>query len=294
LKNKERKTVETRKALRAMLKKREVVLAPGAWDPLNALIVESLGFKVCYMGGWITGAHLGVTEPMTTLTEMVENASRIVKVIKIPLIVDADAGFGDPLHTMRCVREFEFAGVSAIHIEDQLYPKRAHYHKGIKHVVPLDEFLEKLRAALEARTDPDFVIIARTDSRNMVGGSLKETIERCQAFVEAGVDMISPHITDIEEMKVLRREIPDIPIMDWVSRKVAEELDLQIVLDPLVAMVPAVEATLAHYQRFMETGDSKITPHVSEVMEKIQGLIRLPEYYKIEEATTEGRWQPDE
>jgi 2-methylisocitrate lyase-like PEP mutase family enzyme len=285
--------METRRALRAMLKKREVILAPGAWDPLNALIVESLGFKVCYMGGWITGAHLGITEPLTTLNEMVENAARIVKVIKIPLIVDADAGFGDALHTMRCVREFEFAGVSAIHIEDQVYPKRAHYHKGIKHVVPLDEFLEKLHAALEARTDPDFIIIARTDSRNMVGGSLKETIERCQAFVEAGVDMISPHITDIEEFKVLRRELPDVPVMDWVSRQVAEELDLQIVLDPLVAMVPAVEATMAHYRKFMETGDSKITPHVGEVMEKIQSLIRLPEYYKVEEATTERRWQPE-
>jgi len=89
--------VKTRKALRALLKKREVILAPGAWDPLNALIVESLGFKACYMGGWIAGAHLGTTEPLTTLTEMVENALRVVKVIKIPLIVDADSGFGEPL-----------------------------------------------------------------------------------------------------------------------------------------------------------------------------------------------------
>lgn len=281
--------METRKALRAMLKKRKPVLAPGAWDPLNALIVESLGFKVCYMGGWITGAHLAITEPMTTLTEMVENAARVVKVIKIPLIVDADAGFGDALHTMRCVREFEFAGVAAIHIEDQVYPKRAHYHKGVKHVVPLDEFLDKIHAALEARTDPDFVIIARTDSRNMVGGSLKETIERCQAFAEAGVDMISPHITNIEEYRIFRREVPDIPIMEWISREFAEELDMQIVLDPLIGIVASTEATIEHYRNFMETGDSKITPHVNAVMEKIQELIHLPEYYRVEEETTEGR-----
>jgi 2-methylisocitrate lyase-like PEP mutase family enzyme len=283
--------METRKALRAMLKNRKPVLAPGAWDPLNALIVESLGFKVCYMGGWITGAHLAITEPMTTLTEMVENAARVVKVIKIPLIVDADAGFGDALHTMRSVREFEFAGVAAIHIEDQVYPKRAHYHKGVKHVVPLDEFLDKISAALEARTDPDFVIIARTDSRNMVGGSLKETIDRCQALVEAGVDMISPHITDIDEYKTFRREVPDIPIMEWISREFAEELDMQIVLDPLIGIVASVEATIEHYRNFMETGDSKITPHVNAIMEKIQELIHLPEYYRVEEETTEGRWQ---
>ncbi|MFC2070578.1 oxaloacetate decarboxylase [Chloroflexota bacterium] len=282
--------METRKALRTMLEKREVILAPGAWDPLNALIVESLGFKACYMGGWVIGAHLGITEPLTTLTEAVETAERVVKVIKIPLIVDADAGYGDALHTMRCVREFEFAGVSAIHIEDQLYPKRAHYHKGIKHIVPLDEFLEKLHAALEARTDPDFVIIARTDARGMVDGSLKETIERCQAFVEAGVDVISPHISDAEEMKALRREIPDIPIMDWVSRKVAEELGLQIVLDPFGAMIPAVEATLNYYQRFLETGETERgAPRFWEVADKIQSLIHLPEYYKVEEETTEGR-----
>jgi 2-methylisocitrate lyase-like PEP mutase family enzyme len=286
--------METRKALRAILKKRKPVLAPGAWDPLNALIVESLGFKVCYMGGWITGAHLAITEPMTTLTEMVENAARVVKVIKIPLIVDADAGFGDALHTMRCVREFEFAGVAAIHIEDQVYPKRAHYHKGVKHVIPLDEFIDKIRAALEARTDPDFVIIARTDSRNMVGGSLKETIERCQALAEAGVDMISPHITNIEEYRTFRREVPDIPVMEWVSREYAEELDMQIVLDPLIGIVASTEATIEHYRNFMETGDSKITPHVNAVMEKIQELIHLPEYYRVEEETTEGKRQADD
>jgi 2-methylisocitrate lyase-like PEP mutase family enzyme len=285
--------METRKAFRAMIENRKPVLTPGAWDPLNALLVESLGFKACYMGGWITGAHMATTEPMTTMTEMVDCASRVTKLIKIPLIVDADAGFGDALHTMRCVREFEFAGVAAIHIEDQLYPKRAHYHKGVKHVMPLDEFMEKIRAALRARTDPDFVIIARTDSRNMVDGSLKETIERCQAFVEAGVDMISPHITDIDEYRTFRKEVPDIPVMEWISRKYAEELDIQLVLDPLVAITAAYEATKAHYQKFMETGDSKITPHVHELMEKIQELIHFSEYYRIEEETTEARWQKE-
>jgi methylisocitrate lyase len=279
-----------------MLKKRKPILAPGVWDPLNALIVESLGFKACYMGGWAVGAHLGITEPLTTLTEAVDVAVRVTKVIKIPLIVDADAGYGDALHTMKCVREFEFAGVSAIHLEDQLYPKRAHYHKGIKHVVPLEEMLEKLHAALEARTDPDFVIIARTDARGMVGGSLKETIERCQAFVEAGVDMISPHISNVEEFEVLRREIPDIPLMDWVSRKAAEELDIQLVIDPFGAMIPAVAATIDYYQKFLDTGDSRDsnrTPHLGGIAGKIQDLIHLPDYYKIEEATTEARWQKD-
>jgi len=283
--------MEARKALRAMLDRREVILAPGAWDALTALIVESLGFKACYMGGWITGAHLGITEPRMTLTEQVANAAWAVKAIKIPLIVDGDAGYGDALHTMRCVKEFEFAGVSAIHIEDQLFPKRAHYHKGIKHIVPLEEFLEKLHAALEARTDPDFVIIARTDSRGMVGGSLKETIRRCQAFAEAGADVILPEgVADTEELKALRQEIPDVPM--WCrSRKAAEEIGFQIVSNPVGPILAAAGAVTDFYRKFMETGEGGITPRMREDMLKVQELIGLPGYYKVEEATTEKRWK---
>lgn len=283
--------MEVRKALRAMLKRKEVILAPPVYDALTALIVESLGFKACSMGGWITGAHLGITEPRTTLTEQVENAAWAVKAIKIPLITDAGAGFGDALHTMRCVKEFEFAGVSAIHIEDQLYPKRAHYHKGVKHIVPLEEFLEKLRAALEARTDPDFVIIARTDSRGMVGGSLKETIRRCQACVEVGVDVILPMVTDTEELKIVRREVPDVPIMGGRSRKVAEEIGLQIVTSPLASLLAAAGAVMDFYQKYKETGEVKLTPRMNDTKMKIQELIGLTEYYKVEEATTEKRWK---
>lgn len=289
--------MEVRKALRAMLARKEVILAPGAWDALTALIVESLGFKACYMGGWVTGAHLGITEPRTTLTEMVANAAWATKAIKIPLIVDADAGFGDPLHTMRCVKEFEFAGVSAIHIEDQLFPKRAHYHKGIKHTVPLEEMLEKLHAALEARTDPDFVIIARTDARGEVGGSLKETIRRCQAFAEAGVDAIQPFGArmPVEELKIVRREVPNVPIMGTgcPSRKEAEEIGVQIVIHPVGPILVATEAVTDFYREFMETGEitDTFSPRFQKIRTNIQELIGFTEYYGVEEATTEKRWQ---
>src|SRR5512136_2895087 len=109
-----------------------MIVAPGAYDALTAKVVESLGFKAAYMGGWISGAHLCVTEPLMTLTEQVTNASWCTRVLKIPFIVDADAGFGEPVHTYRAVQEFERAGVAAIHIEDLVFPKRAHYHKGIE------------------------------------------------------------------------------------------------------------------------------------------------------------------
>ena len=285
--------MEVRKALRAMLNKREVILAPPVYDALTALIAESLGFKLVSMGGWITGAHLGITEPRMTLTEQVANAAWVVKAVKIPLTTDAGAGFGDALHTMRCVKEFEFAGVSSIHIEDQVYPKRAHYHKGIKHIIPLEEMLEKLHAALEARTDPDFVIIARTDARGMVGGSLKEAIRRCQAFAEAGADVIIPSATDmdVDELKIVKQEIPDVPM--WCqSRKLAEEVGMYgIVTASLGSLLVATKAVTNFYQQFKETGEGELTPEMRKVAMKIQELIKLPEYYKVEEATTEKRWQ---
>ena len=271
--------MEVRKALRAMLNKREVILAPPVYDALTALIAESLGFKLVSMGGWITGAHLGITEPRMTLTEQVANAAWVTKAIKIPLIVDGDAGYGDALHTMRCVKEFEFAGVSAIHIEDQLYPKRAHYHKGIKHIIPLEEFLEKLQAALEARTDPDFVIMARTDAWGMVGGSLKEAIRRCQAFVEAGADVILPMVRNAEELKILVQEIPDVPIMG-----------VHIVLHHLAPLLVAAGAATDYYQKYKETGEIDRAPW-RDIQIKVQELIGLTEYYKVEEATTEKRQQ---
>ena len=287
--------MEVRKALRAMLDRREVILAPGAYDALTALIVEDLGFKVCYMGGWITGAHLGITEPRMTLTEQVANAAWVTKAIKIPLIVDGDAGFGDALHTMRCVKEFEFAGVSGIHIEDQLFPKRASYHKKLKHAIPLEEMLEKLQAALEARTDPDFLIIARTDTRGEVGGSLKEAIRRCQAFAEAGVDIIMPSgsAMDVEELKIVRREVPNIPILgvSAPSRKEAEEIGVQIVIHALGSALAAAKAVTDFYQKYKETGEVDESPETKEIQMKIQGLIGLTEYYKVEEATTEKRWK---
>jgi len=145
--------------------------------------------------------------------------------------------------------------------------------------VPLEEFLEKLHAALEARTDPDFVIMARTDAWGMVGGSLKETIRRCQAFVEAGADVIVPMVRNAEEMKVLVQEIPDVPIMG-----------VHIVLHHLAPLFVAVEAVMDYYQKYKETGEVERTPW-RDIQMKVQELIGLPEYYKVEEATTEKRWQ---
>ena len=122
----------SRPTLRELLKKDEVIVAPGCFDALSAKLVENLGFPAVYLGGWATGAKLGVTEPLTTLTEQVHEAAYITLQCEIPLIVDGNAGFGDATHARRTVLEFMRAGVSAIHIEDQMIPKRVGYHVGVK------------------------------------------------------------------------------------------------------------------------------------------------------------------
>jgi len=179
--------------LKELLKKDGPIVAPGCFDVLTAKIVENMGFPAVYMGGWATGAKLGVTEPLVNLVEQVREAAYVAEQCDIPLIVDGDAGFGDATHTYRTVREFVKAGVAAIHIEDQMIPKRVGYHVGVKYVIPLEEMMVKLRTALAARGNSDMLIIARTDAREAQNGSLEEAIKRAQSFVEAGADVIMPY-----------------------------------------------------------------------------------------------------
>src|SRR6266850_1810125 len=127
--------------LRALLAQGELIVAPGAYDPYTARVIESLDFPVVYLGGFSIGLNLGIGEPLTTLTETVDCAMKAVRIVDIPVVVDAGAGFGDATHTHRTVVEFERAGVAAIHIEDQVFPKRAHYHKGRGRIIPVDEML---------------------------------------------------------------------------------------------------------------------------------------------------------
>ena len=128
------------------------------------------------------------------MTEQVDVAGRVARAVEIPVMTDVGAGYGDPIHVMRAVKEFERAGVAAIHIEDQVFPKRASYHRGLEHIIDLDEFLCKMEFALKAREDDDFVIIARTDAGNAVNGSWKEAARRTRALKELGGRCCSPHV----------------------------------------------------------------------------------------------------
>ena len=174
--------------LRELLAEDGLVMAGGAHDALSACIVQQTGYPLCV----VTGAGVSVCRGypdvgLLSLEESVRNARYIAEAVDIPVIVDADNGYGNAINVRRTVREFEAAGVAGIHIEDQTWPKRCGHMFG-KQVIPKDEMVQKIRAALDARRDPDFVIIARCDAL-MVNG-LEDTLERGEAYLEAGVDML--------------------------------------------------------------------------------------------------------
>jgi 2-methylisocitrate lyase-like PEP mutase family enzyme len=173
--------------LRAKLSDAGMIVAPGAYDCITARLVRQAGYPAVYMTGAGTAGAAGFPDlGLVTMSEMADNAGRMAAAVEIPVIADADAGFGAPMHVYRTVREYERRGVAAIHIEDQAFPKRCGHLDG-KEIVPREEFLAKIRAAVDARRSSDFLVIARTDVRAVDG--MDEAIHRANAAFEAGADM---------------------------------------------------------------------------------------------------------
>ncbi len=289
-------------SVRSDLKKRlqagETIVAPGAYDPISARLIQSLGFDTIYTGGYMSGAHLAVTEPLMTMTEQVEVGARVARSVPLPVICDADAGYGEPVHAMHCVRTFEAAGIAAIHIEDQFFPKRASYHAGLEHVIPRDEFLEKMRYALQARTDPDFLIIGRTDAFTAVEGDMDEAIRRGNALRDLGVDVVMPRgVRQKEDLDTFRRGVPGVPLLviagaDDITVEEYAGLGYQVVIYATTPIIAAVNGMRQVYQSLRDTGHIGINaPQVASMRSEVEALISLPEYQQVEAQTTEREFQ---
>ena len=246
--------------MRQLLSHPGMLIAPGAYDGLTAKLVEQAGFPLVYMTGSGTSAARGFPDfGLLTMTEMVENASVLARSVTIPVIADADTGYGDVLNVTRTVREYEMRNVAGIHIEDQVSPKRCGHLDG-KEIVSRQEFIAKIRAAAAARTDPDFLIIARTDARSVVG--FDEAIARSNEALNAGADMA--FVEAMETMDELR-SIPQLvhgpcllnvvpggktPLFDL---REAEAMGYKLALVPGILFRTAIEACDAALKSLKET-----------------------------------------
>jgi len=285
--------------LRALLASGEFLYMPSATTPIEGRLAEAMGVKVVYTGGYATGASRAITEPLLTMDEQVRVAGEVARAVSVPLIADAGAGFGEPLHTMRTVREFAAGGVAGIHIEDQLFPKRAHYHKYVAHAVPAAEFVDKIRWACRERerTDPDFVIIARSDTCRELG--LDEAVSRVNAAAEVGADLglLFPRDDAEAEAAPKRAKLP----LVWVQSRGNRDgrpiygldrlramgyracIDAQLLLGVAFHHMKEALAEIERTGAYSGIGDNQFTA----LRKEIEDLIGLDDYYQVEAETVE-------
>lgn len=231
---------EKRAELRASLASGILHRFPGAFNPLSARLIEQKGFEGVYISGAVISADLGLPDiGLTTLTEVASRAQQIARMIDVPAIVDADTGFGEPMNVARTVQTLEDAGVAGLHIEDQVNPKRCGHLDG-KQVVDTATALQRIRAAVDARRDPNLLIMARTDVRGVEG--LPAAIDRVKALVDAGADAIFPEaMADLSEFEAVRAAV-EVPILanmtefgksELFTTQQLEDVGINIVIFPV-------------------------------------------------------------
>jgi 2,3-dimethylmalate lyase len=287
----------TTPSLRQRFEAGEMVLAPGCYDALGARLIEEAGFAAAYMTGFgSAAARLGRPDVgLMTLTEMVDNAHRIAEAVDIPVIADADTGYGNPINVIRTVREYEAAGVSAIHLEDQVMPKRCGHMEG-KVVVPAGEMAAKIAAAVAARRSPDFLIIARTDARAVEG--LEQALSRARAYREAGADVLFVEAPQSEaEIEAVARAFPDVPLLfnyaeggktPAVSHAFLRDLGFKLVIFPLTVLLAATGAIRSALARVKADGTPlELVPSLLGFGEFLE-FIGLPEIRELESRFADG------
>jgi methylisocitrate lyase len=281
---------------REMLRHPGIIHAPIAYDPLTARIAEQVGFRCLDLGGYALGASYCVPEPLLSLEEVLAATRRITAAVTIPLMVDGGAGYGDPLHVIRTIQEFERAGAAAVHIEDQVYPKRAHYHKGVEHLISADTMCQKIRCAARARRDPDFVIAARTDAMRTDG--FDDAVRRANLYAEAGADMVMLFPNTPDEARRApaavhaplifvnsegnRLERPIFPVGDLAA------MGYKMVNDAISAVTVVYKSVQELFERLKKTGRTGMDQAVfMKIRKELEDTIGLEEYYRIEEKTVE-------
>lgn len=278
-------------SLRAQLDdKNKIIVLPGVFDALSARIAEQVGFEAMFQTGYGSAAALlGMPDfGFLNAGETVDNARRIIRAVNIPVLVDADTGYGNPLNVWRLVRDLEAAGAAGIFLEDQVWPKRCGHMAG-KDVISRDDYLPKLKAAIEARKSKDFIIVARTDARAPAG--LDEAIERGKAYRKAGADVIFVEAPrSIEELKKVADEI-DAPLVanmieDGVTPTMPArdllKLGYRIAVFPLSGLYGATFAMREVFTELKKTGATKNTRKMMVTFKDFNRFVDLQKYIDLE------------
>ncbi len=277
--------------LRARLAQPNILIAPGAADALTARLIQESGFDAVYAtGAGIANAQFALPDiGLLTMTEMVDQVRRIVDAVEVPVIADADTGYGNPLNVQRTVREYERAGVAAIQLEDQVSPKKCGHFAG-KEVISEQEMTQKLRAAVAARVDPDLVLIARTDSLATAG--YDAAVARARAFAACGADVVFIEApTDREQIATLPRAVGTPLVFNMTegaktpmfSARELQEFGYRIVIYPNTALrvaMHAVQEALAVLRS--EESTASLLPRMASWQER-QRIVRLNDYEKLDQ-----------
>jgi 2,3-dimethylmalate lyase len=292
---------DARPSLSELLASGEMVLAPGCYDALGARLIEEAGFAAAYMTGFGTSAsRLGRPDVgLLTLTEMTDNARRIAQAVEIPVIADADTGYGNPINVIRTIREYEAAGVCAVHIEDQVMPKMCGHMEG-KALIAADEMVAKVQAAVAARRSPDFLIIARTDARAVEG--LEAAIERGRRYREAGADVLFIEAPQsVAEIEAVAAAFDEVPLLfnyaeggktPAVSYEHLGRLGFRLVIFPISTLLVATAAIRAALHRIKQDGSPiELLPSMLPFNDFLE-FIGMPEIRELERRYAASADQP--
>jgi 2,3-dimethylmalate lyase len=283
-----------RTVLRELIARKEIVMAPGAHDAFSAKLAESVGFEVVYMSGFGTAASvLGLPDiGFLTMTEMAANAKRMSDAVSIPVIADADTGYGNHLNVMRTVEEYERGGVAALQIEDQVSPKRCGHMEGHR-LIPAEEMAAKIRAAVRARKDPDLVLIARTDAISAEG--FDEAITRGNLYRDAGADLLFIEApTEVDQLARIPQLIngPTLvnlaPKTPYLHVQKYEEMGYAMAIYPPVSITCVYAALKEKLTELKTEGMNRDGGHGGVPFDELVNFLGLAQYRQIEEEILKG------
>ncbi|MGW1126044.1 methylisocitrate lyase [Streptomyces sp. NPDC002526] len=282
---------ERRRAFREQLASGRLLRVPGAVNPLSARLIQDTGFDAVYLSGAVLAADLGLPDiGLTTSAEVAARAQQTARVTDLPVLVDADTGFGEPMNAARTVQLLEDAGVAGLHLEDQVNPKRCGHLDG-KTLAPREEMARRVRAAVDARRDPDFLLMARTDARSVEG--LDAAIDRAKAYVDAGADAIFPEaLADAAEYEAFRAAL-DVPLLanltefgrtPLLDTATLEDLGYNIALYPVTLLRLAMGAVEDGLRTIAAEGTQKSLLPRMQTRSRLYGLLGYEDYAAFDSA----------